>query len=112
MIKARDLEIGQELYKVRHGKNIGYYKIVITKRWKNKANRISYRYIIKGKGKKKNEKNLTDSFRILAYKYLFYDNKEDMLVDFLTMNSFIREGYSPMIREEIEKIRKKDEYFI
>jgi len=111
MLRNIDLNIGDELYKVRDGEKLGYYKIVITKKFEISGKKIKYEYYAKGRGCKRTTKFFVGS-KILAYKYLFYDNKEDMLVDFLTNSIFEDKKPSPMIKEELIVMKNKDEYFV
>ena len=111
MLRNIDLNVGDELYKVRDGEKLGYYKIVVTKKYEISGKKIKYEYYAKGRGCKRPTKFFV-GVKILAYKYLFYTDKMDMLVDFLTNDIFQDKKPSPMIVEELESAKLKDEYFV
>lgn len=72
-----DYQVGDELYKVRFGKKIGYYKIKIVFR-DERHNNVYYEYIKKGSSK--GRRRVLVGKKILAYYGTFFEDKISMLL--------------------------------
>lgn len=106
MITAKELEIGDEFYRIRFGKSISYYKCSIVNILLNNHGKKIYFYIIKGKSKNKSIR-LGPSLDILAHNNL-YDNKVQMFKDWEHyINSNLPKKLSKQFEEEILKSKNK-----
>lgn len=106
-----DYKVGDELYKIRHGKKIGYYKIKIVSSvtpWGDGINH--YEYIKKGSSKAKRRKLVGKN--ILAYKNTFFNDKLSLLT-YLDHTYNISTPLSTQIIEEIERSKiNSPEYWV
>ena len=110
-ILFKDIQVGDEFYKIRNGKKTHYEKCKITKI--NKPDYIVY-YI---KGRSKNKTRWIRNKSIILYKTKFFRTKNDLLFyvhNLLTGITFYdKSDFSPEILRELEKFKKnKPQYFI
>lgn len=114
-MKSQDLSLGDTFFKVRFGKNISYYKCVITGIEVSLANQKTlYHYKILGKSKDKTKRVGTD-FSILAYRVSFFVDKLSMFKSYDSMidraHKLFKGRYlSKQFKEEIVKSRTQTPY--
>ena len=114
-----DYKVNDELYRIRYGKKMGYYKIKIVSYFeKSDPHTTYYEYIKKGSSKAKRRKLVGKN--LLGYFSLFFENKISVLkfldrnkcTDYIGENEIIIEN-TDQVKLEIERSKINNaEYWV
>jgi len=105
-----ELEVGDELYRLKLGKTIYYRKIKIVHITERKSTN-KYVYIVKGSTGKK--KHVVTRLNIVAYKSRFFKDYSSMMVHLISMSEIEKQTFSKTLLQDIEYFKKSySEYLI